>query len=84
VINELAQGAIRSAGGVGGFQLPIKATVIVAGGGVKLGIEDDIWYDEQKTSLASNGDSVRRILVIGEAMGFKPFSQRETTKLPGV
>jgi len=84
MINELPEGAIWTVGGVGDFQLRMNAMAIVAGGGVRVGIEDNIWYDEERTRLASNRDLVERILVIGKAMGREPYSQTETRELLGV
>jgi uncharacterized protein (DUF849 family) len=84
MINELPEGAIWTVGGVGSFQLRMNAMAIVAGGGVRVGIEDNIWYDEERTRLASNRDLVERILVIGKAMGREPYSQTETRALLGV
>ncbi|MBW2173156.1 MAG: 3-keto-5-aminohexanoate cleavage protein [Deltaproteobacteria bacterium] len=84
MINELPESAIWTVGGVGDFQLRMNAMAIVAGGGVRVGIEDNIWYDEERTRLASNRDLVERILVIGKAMGREPYSQTETRELLGV
>jgi len=84
MINELPEGAIWSAGGVGSFQLPMNAMAIVAGGGVRVGIEDNIWYNTERTHLASNRDLVERVLTIAEAMGREPYSQQETRELLGI
>ncbi|MBW1743516.1 MAG: 3-keto-5-aminohexanoate cleavage protein, partial [Deltaproteobacteria bacterium] len=84
MINELPEGATWSAGGVGRFQLPMNAMAMVAGGGVRVGIEDNIWYDTERTRLASNRDLIERVLTIAEAMGHEPYSQQETRELLGV
>lgn len=78
MINELPEGSRWSAGGVGGFQLPMNAMAIVASGGIRVGIEDNIWYDPERTSLASDRDLVERVLVIGKVTGRKPSSKIET------
>ena len=84
MVKELPEGAIWSAGGVGSFQLPTNAMALVAGGGVRVGLEDNIWYDEQRTRLASNRDLIERILTIGEALGRRPYTQKEARKILGV
>lgn len=84
MINELPKGAIWCVGGVGDFQLRMNAMAIVAGGGVRVGLEDNIWYDEKRTRLASNRDLVERVLVIAEAMGRRPCSHKATRRLLGV
>ena len=76
MISELPPGAIWSVGGVGDSQLRMNAMAIVAGGGVRVGLEDNIWYDEDRTRLASNRDLVDRVLDIANAMGRKPFGQK--------
>jgi uncharacterized protein (DUF849 family) len=81
---ELPEGAIWSAGGVGSFQLRTNAMALVAGGGVRIGLEDNIWYDEQRTRLASNRDLIERILIIGKALGREPYTQKEARKLLGI
>jgi uncharacterized protein (DUF849 family) len=84
MINELPDDAIWAVGGVGDFQLPMNAMAVVAGGGVRVGLEDNIWYDENRTRLASNRDLVERVLHIAEAMGRKPCPPRALRDLLGV
>ncbi len=83
MINELPEGAIWSVGGVGDSQLRMNAMAIVAGGGVRVGLEDNIWYDENRTRLASNRDLVERVLDIAKAMGRQPCAQRTTRERLG-
>jgi 3-keto-5-aminohexanoate cleavage enzyme len=84
MINELPQDAIWPVGGGGDFQLRMNAMAIVAGGGVRVGLEDNIWYDAHRTRLASNRDLVKRVLDIAKAMGREPYCQKATRDLLGV
>ena len=84
MINELPEGAIWSVGGVGDSQLRMNAMAIVAGGGARVGLEDNIWYDEDRTRLASNRDLVERVLDIANAMGRQPCTQRTTRERLGL
>jgi len=84
MINELPEGAIWSVGGVGDSQLPMNAMAIVAGGGVRVGLEDNIWYDENRTRLASNRDLVERVIHVANAMGRQPCPQRTTRESLGL
>lgn len=84
MINELPEDSFWGVGGVGDFQLPMNAMAIVAGGGVRVGLEDNIWYDEDRTRLASNRDLVERVLEIAKALGREPYTQKETRDLLGV
>ena len=84
MINELPEGVIWSVGGVGDSQLRMNAMAIVAGGGVRVGLEDNIWYDENRTRLASNRDLVERVIHIAAAMGRQPCTQRTTRERLGL
>jgi uncharacterized protein (DUF849 family) len=84
MINELPESSIWAVGGVGDSQLPMNAMAIIAGGGVRVGLEDNIWYDEDRTRLASNRELVERALAIAEALGREPYTQKATRDLLGV
>jgi uncharacterized protein (DUF849 family) len=47
--------------GVGRFQLDANATAIALGGHVRVGIEDNIWFDRERTAHATNADLVGRV-----------------------
>jgi len=81
MIKELPEGSIWSVGGVGNYQLQMNAIAIAAGGGVRVGLEDNIWYDTERTRLATNRDLVERIVSIANAMGREPISPKEARDL---
>jgi len=81
MVNELPEGSIWSVGGVGNWQLQMNAMALVAGGGVRVGLEDNIYYDSERTRLAKNRELVERILVIAKALGRKPFSHKEAREV---
>jgi uncharacterized protein (DUF849 family) len=81
---ELPENSIWSAGGIGGRQIIMNAMAIVSGGGVRVGLEDNIWYDQERTHIATNKELVERVLVISEAMGKKPYTHKEARKVLGV
>ncbi|MBP6875213.1 MAG: 3-keto-5-aminohexanoate cleavage protein [Candidatus Eisenbacteria bacterium] len=84
MINELPPESIWSVGGVGDAQASMNAMAIVAGGGVRVGLEDNIWYDEERTRLATNRELVERVLTIGRAMGRRPCTAQEARALLGL
>ena len=84
MVRELPQKAIWSAGGVGNFQLQMNAMAIIAGGGVRVGLEDNIWFDKERTRLASNYDLVKRIIQIADTMGRKPYSHKKARQVLGL
>lgn len=81
MIKELPEGSIWSVGGVGNYQLQINAMALAAGGGVRVGLEDNIWYDTERTRLATNRDLAERIVSIAKAMGREPLSPKEARDL---
>ena len=84
MIRELPDGSIWSVGGVGNFQLKLNVMGIVSGGGVRVGLEDNIWYDAERTRLATNRDLVERIVSIAENLGYKPYTPNEARELLGL
>lgn len=84
LVNELPDDSIWSVGGIGNYQLPMNAMSLVAGGGVRIGLEDNIYYDQERTVLASNRQLVERILDIAKALGCMPYAHRETRQLLGL
>ncbi|HLF13734.1 MAG TPA: 3-keto-5-aminohexanoate cleavage protein [Bacteroidota bacterium] len=81
MVNDLPPGSIWSAGGVGNAQLWANAASLVDGGGVRVGLEDNIWYDEERTRLATNRELVERTLKIARALGREPYTRREVREL---
>ncbi|MFP3910139.1 MAG: 3-keto-5-aminohexanoate cleavage protein [Archaeoglobaceae archaeon] len=81
---ELPEGSIWSTGGVGDSQLKMNIMSLVAGGGVRVGLEDNIWFDEARTRLATNVDLIKRILAIADALGEKPYSPKDARKVLGL
>jgi len=77
MIKDLPEGSVWSVGGVGNAQLSMNTMAIIAGGGVRIGLEDNIWFDTGRTRLATNYELVERIVSIAAALGAKPFSPSE-------
>lgn len=84
MIRELPERSIWSAGGVGNYQLEVNALALVAGGGVRVGLEDNIWYDSARTKLATNRDLVARIVSIAKTLGKEPYTPKEARTLLGI
>lgn len=84
LIKELPARAIWSAGGVGEAQLPMNVMGLAAGGGVRTGLEDNIWWDAERSRLAGNLEVIQRLIDIGKAMGLTPYPTRDARELLGV
>lgn len=64
LVDALPAKSYWAAAGIGRFQLPMNVAALVAGGGVRIGLEDNLHYDLARTRLASNEDLVKRIVRI--------------------
>jgi uncharacterized protein (DUF849 family) len=67
MINDLPPDSFWSIGGVGDYQVRMNSIAIAMDGGVRVGLEDNIWYDKRRTRLASNQDLLGRIRDIAES-----------------
>jgi uncharacterized protein (DUF849 family) len=67
MMRDLPHPSFWSIGGIGDYQLRMNSVAIAIGGGVRVGLEDNIWYDQKRTKLARNADLLRRIHLIAEA-----------------
>jgi len=67
MINDLPKDSYWSLAGIGNSQLKMNSLSIAVGGGVRVGIEDNIWYDTTRTKLATNSELLERIHVIAKA-----------------
>jgi 3-keto-5-aminohexanoate cleavage enzyme len=87
MIRDLPQDSFWSLGGVGDCQLMMNSIAVAYGGGVRVGLEDNIWYDPERTRLSRNVDLIRRIHSLAKANGRKvmtPGALRELLNLePG-
>jgi uncharacterized protein (DUF849 family) len=79
MVAALPEDSFWAAAGIGTFQLPMNTAAIVGGGGVRVGIEDSMFYDYAKTAKASNEGLVRRIVRIAEEMQ-RPIATPEQTR----
>lgn len=77
MIRDLPENSIWSLAGIGEHQLMMNSVAIAIGGGVRVGLEDNIWYDNSRTKLASNSDLLKRISVLAEANDRKIMSSEE-------
>jgi 3-keto-5-aminohexanoate cleavage enzyme len=77
MIRDLPPNSFWSLGGIGDYQLMMNALAIVCGGGVRVGLEDNIWLNEERTKLARNVDLIKRIHVLAETYGRKIMHPRE-------
>ena len=58
-----------------------NSVALVVGGGVRVGLEDDIWCDSKRTNLDSNAERIKRIHFLAVSdnsilMSSEDFSQK--------
>jgi uncharacterized protein (DUF849 family) len=57
----LPPGAVYAVAGIGRFQTSANLLGIASGGHVRVGIEDNVWWDRARTRLATNAELVERV-----------------------
>lgn len=84
LLSLLPQGAVWSGGGIGIFQLKVNSASIIMGGGVRVGLEDNLWYDNNRTELSTNVRSIQRLRRIAAEIGREIASAEETRNILGL
>jgi uncharacterized protein (DUF849 family) len=82
MVNAVPAGWLWSAFGLGRHQMPFVAAAVLAGGNVRVGLEDNLWLD--KGVLATNAQLVERAVGIIEGLGARvigPEAVRARLKL---
>jgi len=82
MVNNLPEGWSFSAFSLGRNQLPYVALALLAGGNIRVGLEDNLWLD--RGVLATNADLVKRAVGVAENMGVRilgPEAVREKLAL---
>jgi uncharacterized protein (DUF849 family) len=67
LIRDLPPNSLWSLAGIGDHQLTMNSVAIAAGGGVRVGLEDHIWYDRERSKLARNADLLQRVHRLAES-----------------
>jgi uncharacterized protein (DUF849 family) len=82
MVNQLPGGCIFSAFSIGRLQLPFVAAAVLAGGNVRVGLEDNIYLS--RGVLAGNGELVERAVRMLEAMNVRILGPGETRERLGL
>jgi uncharacterized protein (DUF849 family) len=75
LVNQLPPGAVFSAFSIGRRQLPYVAMAVLAGGNVRVGLEDNLYL--ARGVPATNAQLVERAVTILEAMGVRVMGPEE-------
>jgi len=68
MVMSLPSGSTWAAAGIGRFQFSMNTLAVAMGGNVRIGLEDNLYFDAEKTRPASNPGLVRRIARVAESM----------------
>ncbi len=77
LVRDLPENSFWSYAGIGDDQLKMNSIAIAAGGGVRAGLEDNIYFDRNRTKLAKNSDLLKRIHLLAKANERKLMSSQE-------
>lgn len=69
IVGSLPPGSVWSLGGIGRFQTQSNALGVVMGHGVRVGLEDNLWFDDERTQAADNLRLVQRVAAQAAALG---------------
>ena len=61
MLNDLPDQCYWSLAGIGNAQLPMNTLAIAMGGGVRVGLEDNIYYDKNRNIKPRNIELLRRV-----------------------
>lgn len=81
MIKDLPEKTVLSIGGVGDQQLNANALAIAMNYGIRIGLEDNIWFDSERTKLATNLELIQRAHHIIKAMDKEVMTPTELRKI---
>ena len=77
MVERLPQNSTWLGAGIGQAQLPANILSLAAGGGIRVGLEDNIHLDSKKKVLATNLELIQRIVSVSSAMGKSVMTPNE-------
>jgi len=81
MIRDLPPNSMWSLGGVGNAQLRMNSPAILWGGGVRVGLEDNIWFDQEGTRLARNAELLQRIYGLAQVHARRIMTSKELREI---
>ena len=84
VVRALPDEATWSAAGIGRFQLDVAALATAMGGHVRVGLEDNLWFDRARTVPATNEMLVGRVIDLARLLERRPAGPDEARTAIGL
>jgi 3-keto-5-aminohexanoate cleavage enzyme len=73
-----------AAAGIGRFQFWVNSMAIAIGGNVRVGLEDNLFMDVEKTDPASNSRLIERVVTLARAAGREIATPAEAREMIGL
>ncbi|CDL83207.1 3-keto-5-aminohexanoate cleavage protein [Xenorhabdus szentirmaii] len=84
ILSNIPDNVTCSFAGLGSYQLQATSLSLSSGYGVRIGLEDNIWYDKKKTTLASNKNLVKRVIRLADELEMSPAHPTDVRKKLGL
>lgn len=84
IVRALPPGTTWSGAGIGRFQFYVNSLAIAMGGHVRVGLEDNLWYDDDRTVLATNAQLIERLVKLAQCVGREIATPEETRQIIGL
>lgn len=84
LISTLPTTVVSSFAGLGSYQLRSNTLALASGHGIRIGLEDNIWLDHERTTLASNRSLLQRITAIASHLELTPATPEQVRQQLGL
>lgn len=83
-VRALPDGVTWALAGIGRYQTAANEMAIEMGGHVRVGLEDNLWFDDQRTEAATNAALIERVADIAAKAGRETASPEEARAIIGL
>jgi uncharacterized protein (DUF849 family) len=84
MVMSLPHGVHWAAAGIGKFQLKMNFAAVLMGGHVRVGLEDNIYYDQDSKTFATNEMLITRVADFAQQIGRAIATPREAREMLGI
>jgi 3-keto-5-aminohexanoate cleavage enzyme len=84
LVSSLPEGTTWAAAGIGRFEFWVNSMAITMGGHVRVGLEDNLFMDAERTVPATNVSLVKRLVRLADAVGRGVATPEEARRIIGL
>ncbi|WP_391529773.1 3-keto-5-aminohexanoate cleavage protein [Photorhabdus akhurstii] len=84
LLANIPDNVICSFAGLGNYQLQTTSLALASGYGVRIGLEDNIWYDSKRTVLATNENLIKRVIRLADELEIIPATSADVRQKLGL